>query len=369
MKEKIKLYDFKKIFYISILIFIFIFFNLLNINIKAQSKDDYKLHKMKINYSQYIENNIFTINDLYNKDFSQPLIHPENSKITRYNKQKIILTKKTNYSIGYIKEKESKYIINSDTLKLIKNNLNKINPRKNNYKIDFYSISQSLEGISFNKKITHKNNFSLSLINKMLFGKKLIKRNYEGKAYKENDELIIEAFNHGINSNLNNIDENHNYSSYGYSLGIDTNYNFHKNLSINFYAKNLWSKIYWQKIFTNVSEINTDNIIINEEGYKEYISSVTGNSYFDEYKTRLTPEYNFNANNKSYNIGIFYRNKLYPYFNCKVNSNPEIRVGFWSEYLTLKIKNNIFNLEIRTNNFLPSKITSIYLKLGINYSF
>jgi len=369
MKEKIKLYDFKKIFYISILIFIFIFFNLLNINIKAQSKDDYKLHKMKINYSQYIENNIFTINDLYNKDFSQPLIHPENSKITRYNKQKIILTKKTNYSIGYIKEKESKYIINSDTLKLIKNNLNKINPRKNNYKIDFYSISQSLEGISFNKKITHKNNFSLSLINKMLFGKKLIKRNYEGKAYKENDELIIEAFNHGINSNLNNIDENHNYSSYGYSLGIDTNYNFHKNLSINFYAKNLWSKIYWQKIFTNVSEINTDNIIINEEGYKEYIASKKGNSYYANYITTLTPEFQFKINYKNYMVGIFYKNSYYPFLYYKLNNFPNLSIGIFKDLYSLKINSKNINIIIKTNDFNLSKTTTAFINFSFKYNF
>ena len=334
--------------------------------VSAQSNPE-KINTIEFDYIELVENNIYTVKDFYNKNLNSPLNYT-NGELNQFQKTKLKFQINDIFSFGYIKETEKNYTLNEDTLRFYTNILND-EKHLDNYKISFQSFSQTTEGIFLNTEIYKKNDLQLTLISKYLSGKKIIQRNYEGKAYKQNNELIIKAFNDGINSDINRTIEDEDFQSKGYSFGINASYELNKNTNINFSTKNLFSNIYWYNVYTNISKINTDNIIINEEGYKEYISSVTGNSYFDDYKTRLTPEYNFNANNKSYNIGIFYRNKLYPYFNCKVNSNPEIRVGFWSEYLTLKVKNNIFNLEIRTNNFLPSKITSIYLKLGINYSF
>ena len=371
MKEKIKTNNLIKFLKISLFILIFIFFNFLNTNVKAVNKNNLNFTEIQLNYKQYIENNTYTIKNLYNKNLSQPLNYPKKSVIIRYNKQKIILKNEANYTIGYIKEKESKYEINQDTLKIIKTKLNNEYLRKDNYKINFNSFSQSLEGVLFNKKILSNNNFSLSLTNKLLFGNQLIQRNYKGKAYKENNELIIEGFNDGINSDINHLSEekNDNFNSYGYSFGFKTNYNLKKNFHLNFSAKNLLSKIYWNNIYTNVSEINTDNIIINEKGYKEYIASKKGNSYYANYITNLTPEYDFNINYQNYEAGFFYKDNFYPYLNYNFHDFPIISIGIWKDLYSFKIKSKKINLLFKTNDFKISKITTASFNFSLNFNF
>lgn len=319
----------------------------------------------------FFENNLYSINDLLRNDIFYPLNLNDDGRLIIDEEQRWTIKIDNNIYFGYIKESDSKYRADDDTIFFLTNQ--KENLEKEEYTIDFYSVSQSLEGIFIGGRVwqNDKMGLNVNLEGKYLVGKELIERNYQGSSVKQNGEYYLSGLRDGLYSNIGQQTEMHdvNFHSQGYSLGYNISWQIDDNSCFLFIADNVFSRINWYDVYTIVGKFDTNNLVLGEDGYYKYVSFFTGKFSYDDYVTTLTPEYDLSYKNNRSELGVFYRNKIYPYFNYLIiDKSFKLKTGFFSDMISLDF--NYYNIEagLKARNFNFDLDSSISAYISINIS-
>ncbi len=203
--------------------------------------------------------------------------------------------------MGYLEAEEQQLALNSDTVALLSKPIATDGPGLKKYNVNLKNMEQKVTGIYFGGNVweNSKRNLSLRLYGKLLNGLELNNREYLGEVIEDDGKLKMTGSRMVIFSEIGKnltVQDITTYST-GYSTGIDLKWRVNNKAELLLNIDNLYSRIYWYNVYTEGGNYQTDNIIINEDGYFEYATTYQGAYDFKDYVTTLTPEYELSFEN------------------------------------------------------------------------
>lgn len=319
---------------------------------------------MSLNYEgeAFFDNSHFPVNDLLRDDYSS--LSTDVDKFGEFiedmEERWFLKLGSHNYFIGYIREHEREVKVDGETIIFLTERFNDNEKySQKEYKLDLNTLYQRLEGIVFGGQILPDNDYGMSLIlkGKLLEGLELTYRDYEGKISESNEKYYVSGTRKGLYSNLTEETEMYDvtFDSLGYSLGYDFNWQLRPELNLKLEAENFYSKIEWEDVYGLEMEFNNSSL-----GMYTNISSTSNNTVssqsqgeysYRNYTTSLTPEYNLALQTARSKLGLFYRKKLYPYFNFKLLDGPiVIKPGIYSKFYTLGLAYKGLKIKLMSRN-------------------
>ena len=322
------------------------------------------------NYDEniFINNNIFSIYNLKKMNLRFPLTIREDGYLF-YSKQKEYRILDNNYDIffGYVSLFEQQIEADKDSILYYIEMEHDKEHQQDEYNLDFSSWDQQVEGLLLGKTWNHNNyNLKLEFSIELLKGRSLTQRNYSGIAYKDSEDYIIEGLMDGIYSNSSNEDFHGN----GYSLNCGMKWEINENNVLELSVDNFYSEINWYNVYTKIAQIDSDNLYIDENGYHHYEPTIQGNYSYNDYMSRLTPNYNFSFRRGRGLIGLVYRNNIYPYLSYKIIKKPVItELGLFSDFLTIKLSTKYLKAKLMSRDIDLFSSPGISGQLSLTLSF
>ncbi|PRX34752.1 hypothetical protein BX659_10267 [Orenia metallireducens] len=336
---------------------------------------------ISINYKNeiFFNNNQFSLMSLLEEEYSELSTDISKDFHVEYDKEEEFLVELFGgkFFIGYIKENEQNLTSNDETLSFfIEDQQENDGYSQEQYNIELKSISQLLGGVIIGGKILSSDKTSLTINSKILEGLELIWRDYTGEinAKQDQKDYYASGTKRFINTNLNQeMSLADKFDSSGYSLGGSFKWEIKDNLELNLVAENIYSKIKWNNVYTESQSLN--EIIIKENNVR--VSNINFPYDKDErrwgcedYITELTPEYDLFLTSHRSQLGIFYREEVYPYFNYKLLVKPiMIKTGFYGEFLSLALAYKGLNLNLKTKNIDLFSSSGVLVDLSFKIEF
>jgi len=325
----------------------------------------------------FLENNIFSVRDgidyfidnSIEQEYLQDII-PNNWNLV-YNNE-LCSQISNNIQAGYIREYEGEILAKEDTVLFL---IDRINDKydKYNYSIDYYSFSQSLEGIILEKDIKYSNDICFTINSKLLRGISLSVSEYNGEV-EVGEEVLFDGHKQSIQSHLGQETEMYDVdlSSYGFSIGGGVQWFIGSDYWLNFQVEDIINCVFWNDVYTTDINYNDTmlSILSNKKGDEYRAQGGTGKASYREYTTYLTPEYNLSLSNNRLNIGLYYYKKAYPFFSYKIlTDKPELKIGLFADYYSVKIKYGCLKALLRTRDLNLMESQGITATLGVNLQF
>jgi hypothetical protein len=262
--------------------------------------------------------------------------------------------------------------MDSGTIKAYHNWQNEIIAQQRSYNLSINTWSQSLEGIILGGEILNFKNVSLGIHAKILNGKKLTRKNYQGEILYENNKYKASGLFDSLNSAIGQQTkiDNVNFHSSGYSLGFNLSWRLQDRSKIHLAVENGLSEIKWYNIYTSVGKFDSDNLKVDQNGFNYFDSSITGNYSYNDFLSRLTTEVDLSLEYNKWKFGLFERNKLTPYINYKLIESPVVLTsGLYGDFITLNLSHKYFEGEIITKNLNFNSSTGIGANIKIKFKF
>ena len=332
-----------------------------------------------------LDNNLFNLYDLYDYGqidqksnlFNQDQLPgtegielEDNFKLDFSHKEIILLSVGENYKMGYVSQREKETESVPETVMYF------LDYDQTQYNLKYHSLSQALHGLYLSREFDSPFNDSyfFNLKFKLLQGQELVQNHYDGKIIRKGDKSYLTAFSDGIDSNLNNISQilDEEYKSYGFSLGFDLKKEIRNDMTIIFKGDDLLNLIYWDNVYSYTSEYSNSSMGWYDNTKPSYS---TGNYFYNDYYTNLSPEYDLQARYDNYQIGLFYKYNLTPYIRYLINlTGGEVTVGFhgkaWSlavDYSGLSFSDLRFTVKSDRFNPLEAETFMGNLKFSLNF--
>jgi hypothetical protein len=320
----------------------------------------------------YINNDVYTVYDLLKKKYKFPKNMYTNLNLILDREDRLTVKLNKNLYIGYIKEFEQNIQMDSGTIKAYHNWQNEIIAQQRSYNLSINTWSQSLEGIILGGEILNFKNVSLGVHAKILNGKKLTRKNYQGEILYENNKYKASGLFDSLNSAIGQQTkiDNVNFHSSGYSLGFNLSWRLQDRSKIHLAVENGLSEIKWYNIYTSVGKFDSDNLKVDQNGFNYFDSSITGNYSYNDFLSRLTTEVDLSLEYNKWKFGLFERNKLTPYINYKLIESPVVLTsGLYGDFITLNLSHKYFEGEIITKNLNFNSSTGIGANIKIKFKF
>jgi hypothetical protein len=341
--------------------------------------------KLELNYNNevFIDNNAFSLGDLLDKDYDNLKVDIDSTVVGLIDREERVIVSATsgNYFIGYIKESEEKMVADEETAIFLIEREADNKYSQGEYQIDLNTFSQSLEGILFGAKILSNDNYGINFtINgKLLKGIELTQRNYQGISYSENDKYYISGTRKGVYSNLTKETNMYDvdFSSRGYSLGYNLEWQISNKYKLSLVAENFYSKIKWNDVYTLYMKLDDNSLgfytkLEDNYGSIANTSGVETDGRYDyiDYVTHLQPEYNLLLQSNRWELGLFYRRELYPYLNYNLLKNPiMLKAGIYKDFISISLIHKILELELKTKEIDIFNSSGLLAKINININF
>ncbi|MFW6035936.1 MAG: hypothetical protein ACOCRZ_06750 [Halothermotrichaceae bacterium] len=174
--------------------------------------------------------------------------------------------------LGYFQGVDEKIIANKELIYLI--NSDEVNT--DIHDINIQRIKQEYQGFMVKKDIYSSDKFGFEITGKLVNGQNIDMRYYQGMMSIANTELVFKGKNQEIYSSIAEQTTMHDvdFHSRGYSLGCNMDYRINEDLKLSFNGENIISQINWYDVYVMNGTFNSDNIIVNDDGYLEYSSFI-----------------------------------------------------------------------------------------------
>ncbi|MEJ6952399.1 hypothetical protein [Natronospora cellulosivora (SeqCode)] len=281
------------------------------------------------------------------------------------NRDSFLVVKNDDFYLGYMSIEEQNIFVNEDIINFL------LGETDNKYSnLEFQYNMQTLRAIVLGNKFMSIENYGIDFFiqGKLLHGVKLVENNYEGIVQEKNNRHYITAFSDGVNTELNNngLINDRDFSSYGYSLGLEINKELNSYL-INFTAEDFISKIFWKDVYTYTSYYYKSSLGLYPSPDD---SHSIGNYSYQNYETSLTAKYDLSISRRDFTYGLNYRKSLTPYLKWNILKEPlNLTIGYSKELYHFELSYKNINLSLYTENINPTVSKSATGKLSILVNF
>ena len=241
------------------------------------------------------------------------------------------------------------------------------------YGIDFSHWRQSLEGVILGATVWRRKepNLSLNVGAKILKGQELRLESYRGTGWFDDEGFAVNLQLDGAYSRLSQETEmvDLDFRGQGYSLDYSLVWQLDKETYMQLEVENAFSRIRWYDVYTREGEYETDNLKMDKDGKYYFEPVFTGGWSYRNFKSRLIPEYDLHLIKGPVKLGLFYRDRGYPYLEYSLTEEPAtLEAGLMRNLFTLSFSYRGLTSQI-TGSIYPAIFTGLAAQIGLEIEF
>lgn len=324
------------------------------------------------------DSNVFSLDKILNNEFLNPdIVESESIVLNGEYKIDISLENLGQLQLGYFKKYQHSLGISEGIIHFLYD-INKSGLYQPEYPFKLENGSQLVDGIYIGKKVYSNEDYGVSVefFGKIIRGLNLERSYYNGKLYIENNQLHLKGVRSSFYSSLSDETELYdvNFSSEGYSFDCNIFWQIDEAQLLSLTMEDLFSKIYWEDIYTTIGEYNTGDVVW-EGDYLRNLPGYRGKFYYTDYQTSLIPDTNLSYQNNKIELGLNYKTQVIPYVLVRaldkniLNKPLSISVGCFDKKFITTVSYPYLDLTLAMDGFNASSINNIMGKVALNYSF
>lgn len=339
---------------------VIIFFCLMNLSSTARSEISFK-------FASFSHSQAAPVKQFFN-NLEGPAMRSGNYAFTHT--QAEIEKKWKNVSFGVFNRYDHFLEFNNDTAYLVHADKNKL-PVQTNKTFDVYLKANHIHSkgihLSYLLNITPKINTKLRI--NYLRADKMTDGELKGTLTTNEDDYIGNLYlDYGYSKDHLLKREEESVLGEGYSLDVDLEWDLSRNLSVYIQGRDIFSKIYWDKLTYTEAKANTNTISYGPGGVLNSIPTVSGFEGYRQQIQRLPPRYQLLANyqfdkNMAVIPGAFtYDDYLFPRLAIQWKTNNvsiQTSYNFKSKSVGLQLNNSWLNLGLELDDLKWEKSNTI----------